>query len=360
MKRGAKSQLLIILFILVLSLLLQTPPASNAQVTSGAQVKRVIFRDDDVTPMTLSELKALNQVHIDEGVPVTLGVIPAQSFPALAQGQCGHIVVSEDSSATFVAYLRSLTGRSMFELAQHGYEHCNNRGRYNLSVASEFRGMPYSEQYRLIEEGRNAMQSAFGAAPTTFIPPFNAGDENTLTALSNLGFTVYSSYTGEFTPTNRGNLTLKPQSLTIYQNETFESLVNQTEPLLSNPSVNDIVIIYHNWRFPVDRTADAVDAVTFHSLTFPVNRTAGAVNASETEVLREYMQYLKTKNVEFTTLDGTHPSPQATASPPSVASTSAVIGTAQRSGDPWGWAILAFLAPLLVATLLIGLMKRVK
>jgi peptidoglycan/xylan/chitin deacetylase (PgdA/CDA1 family) len=319
-----------------------------------------MFRDDDVTPMALNDLKAVNQVHIDEGVPVTLGLIPAQSFPSLAQGQCSHIVVSEETSATFVAYLRSLTSNGLFELAQHGYEHCNNSRLYGVPLASEFRGMPYSEQYRLIEVGRNAMQSAFGAAPTTFIAPYNAGDENTLTALSTLGFTVYSSYQGEFTPISRERLTLKPQLLAISENETLESLVRRTEPLLSNPSVNDIVITYHNWRFPADRTADAVDAVTLHNWAFPENRTAGAVNATQIEVLRGYMQYLKTKNVEFTTLNGTHPNPQATASPPSVASASAVIVAIQRSSAPWEWALLAFVAPLLVVTLLFGLMKRVK
>lgn len=50
------------------------------------QSKRVIFRDDDVTPWTLTALKAVNQVQIDEGVPVTFGVIPARSFPLHGNG----------------------------------------------------------------------------------------------------------------------------------------------------------------------------------------------------------------------------------------------------------------------------------
>jgi peptidoglycan/xylan/chitin deacetylase (PgdA/CDA1 family) len=350
---------LIISILLSLFLLLGTLPASNAQVTTGAQVKRVMFRDDDVTPGSLGALKAVNQVHIDEGVPVTLGVIPARSFPVHAQGECGYNVTSESSSKTLVEYLQSLAPSGLFELAQHGYGHCNNSKLYGVPAASEFRGMPYSEQLARIAEGRSLMESAFGAAPTTFIPPFNTGDENTLKAISELGFTVYSSYTGELRPTSGERLTLKPQYLAISENDTFESLARQTEPLLNDPRVNDIVVTYHNSNFAVKGAAD--------------------VNATKVEVLREYIQYLKAKNVTFALLNGTQPSPQVTASPSNVASTtgtqpspqvtaspsnvastSTFMVAVQRAGAEWLWAILALAAPLLVAALLSGLMKQVK
>jgi hypothetical protein len=181
------------------------------------------------------------------------------------------------------------------------------------------------------------MQNAFGAAPTTFIPPYNTGDENTLKAVSELGFTVYSSYKGEVRPTSDEHLTLKPQYLAFSKNETFESLVRQTEPLLNDSRVNDIVVTYHNGNFAVNRTAD--------------------VNA--TNVLRDYILYLKTKNVTFATLNGTPPSLQVTASPSNVASTSAFMVANQRAGAEWVWAILALTAPLLLAALLFGFMKQV-
>lgn len=221
MRTRTRYHLLIISILLTLFLLLGTLPASNAQVTMGVQAKLVMFRDDDVTAGSLSALKAVDQVHIDEGVPVTLGVIPARSFPVHAQGECGYNVTSESSSKTFVEYLQSLAPSGLFELAQHGYEHCNNSKLYGVPVASEFRGMPYSEQLARIAKGRSLMESAFGAAPTTFIPPYNTGDENTLKAVSELGFTVYSSYPGEFRPTSGGRLTLKPQHLVINESETF-------------------------------------------------------------------------------------------------------------------------------------------
>jgi peptidoglycan/xylan/chitin deacetylase (PgdA/CDA1 family) len=355
MEGGAKYHLRIISIFLILVLLLGTFPASNAQVTTAAQAKRVMFRDDDVTPMSLDALKAVNQVHIDEGVPVTLGVIPARSFPAQAPlfYQKGYRVelnrsivdkgglINSSFNSSFAEYLRSLAPSKLFELAQHGYQHRNNSELFGLSVPSEVRGMSYDEQYTLIEGGRSLMQSAFGAAPTSFIPPFNTGDENTLKALSKLGFTVYSSYADEFGPTSGGNLTLRPERLAISKNETFESLVNQTKTLLNDPSINDIVVVYHNWNFQANRPADGV-------------------NATNVEVLRQYIQYLKTNNVEFTTLSGMHPSPQVTASPSNEASTSTLVALPQKAGAQWVWAILAFAAPLLVAALLFGVSKRVK
>ena len=64
----------IVSFLLVFVLICSTVSANAQQ----AQAKKYIaFRDDDVSPFTrLDTLKAVNQVHIDENVPVTLGIIP--------------------------------------------------------------------------------------------------------------------------------------------------------------------------------------------------------------------------------------------------------------------------------------------
>jgi len=313
MKGPTKYRALIIPILLTLLLIFGSLPASsNTQVTTGAQVKRVIFRDDDVTPWSLDALEAVNQVHIDEGVPVTLGVIPKVSFPVQGQyklyvpttsasdtfgkylrslASSGQLELRTGSIESFVEYLRNLTQSGRFELAQHGYNHSDNSKQYHVTAPTEFRGMPYATQYKLISEGRSLMQNAWGFAPTTFVPPYNTGDQNTLTALSRLGFKVYSSYESEFG--SGGGLTLKPNRLEIdASTATYPWLVSQTEPLLSNPSVNDIVITYHNWQF---------EASTAHD-----------VDAKKVELLRHYIQYLKTKNVEFTTLNGAHPSKRIT------------------------------------------------
>ncbi|MGB9211640.1 MAG: DUF2334 domain-containing protein, partial [Halobacteriota archaeon] len=292
-----------------------SPKTSCITIDTRISRTRVMFRDDDVTPLSMGGLEAVNQVHVDEGVPVTLSVIPALSFPAQSQSisnvsivtssemsvnssdsfneylrslvSTGQSVVpTENSSATFVDYLQPLVSSGLFELAQHGYEHCDNSKLYGITVPTEFRGMPYYEQERLIADGSSLMQNAFGVAPTTFVPPFNTGDENTLKVLNELGFTVYCSYPGEFgSTTSVGGLTITGgRAIDIDTPSTYNSLVSQTEPLLKNTSVNDIVITYHNWKYE--------------------NSTTGDVNTTMVNILSQYIQWLKTNNVEFTTLSG--------------------------------------------------------
>jgi len=61
-------------FLLVLLVLISTACVS---AQPAGTTKQVIFRDDDVAPtQQLNVLEAVNQVHIDENVPVTLAIIP--------------------------------------------------------------------------------------------------------------------------------------------------------------------------------------------------------------------------------------------------------------------------------------------
>jgi peptidoglycan/xylan/chitin deacetylase (PgdA/CDA1 family) len=308
---GARSNYhtqIISILLLICLLLASLPTPSNAQETTGAQTKRVMLRNDDITPWSLDALRAVNQVQIDEGVPVTLSVIPTSLFPS-------QNATSDDLWNTpFAQYMRSLASTTLFEIGQHGYNHANNSGRYNVSLASEFRGMPYYEQYELIENGRSIMQQAFGSAPTTFIPPYNTGDENTLRALSALGYTVYSSYEGEFERKPEGNLTLEPMQLALPfntgdANSTFQFFVKQTEALLNDPNVKDIVIVYHSTTFTMKGEQN--------------------VDPAKVDTLRFYIQYLKTQNVTFSTLSGTSPH---------LDPMSAIL---QRVGSPWIYVALA-------------------
>jgi predicted deacetylase len=335
---------------LVLCLLLAFLPApSKAQVTTGAQAKRVMFRDDDVRPWKMGALRAVNQVHIDEGVPVTLGVIPGLSFPSQ------NATDSDLYNLTFSQYIRSLASKTLFEIAQHGYNHSNNSGRYNLSLPSEFRGMSYDEQYMFIENGRSLMQNAFGAVPTTFIPPYYTGDENTLKALSALGYTVYSSDAGEFRLQNDENtlkalsalgytvyssdagefrlqndekLTLEPMQLELKfdgwgANSTYKSFINQTEALLNDPHITDIVVVYHYWTFAM---------------------SGRNVDPAKVDALRAYIQYLKTKNVTFSTLSGTSLNLGPMSSLSNVTQPSVEPALLQLTGVQWIYALLALAA----------------
>jgi len=64
----------ILTFILIFAMLFSAAQSAAQPVQTK---KYVIFRDDDVgSKGSLETLKAVNQVHIDENVPVTLAIIP--------------------------------------------------------------------------------------------------------------------------------------------------------------------------------------------------------------------------------------------------------------------------------------------
>jgi len=203
---------------------------SNAAIVnaSATQKKYIVFRDDDIAPdypnpHYLDTLKAVNQVHIDENVPVTLAVIPHPdpNLSASTNELLGDTLLLD--------YLRSIVNSPLFEFAQHGYTHQEYSQKTVSTVEltgaapllgsggladdfpgltsaaplvgqspSEFYGRPYADQYNIIKQGRDDIKGAFGVQPTTFVPPWNTGDSNTLKAANALGFTLYSTSPADF------------------------------------------------------------------------------------------------------------------------------------------------------------------
>lgn len=126
-----------------MAMVLYSAVPANAQSVGGTgqPTKYVVFRDDDVAPQAkFAELEAVDQVHIDKNVPVTLSIILHQN--ATADNQLL-------TDKQFLDYMRSIASNHLFEFAQHGYSH------QGISTAgpSEFYGRPYTVQYDTIKRG---------------------------------------------------------------------------------------------------------------------------------------------------------------------------------------------------------------
>jgi len=257
--------------------------------TSSAQTARyVIFREDDVAPNAdFAELQAVNQLNIDMNVPVVMGIIP---HPYATPSGNQLIEVNH----TFLEYMRSLTSNPLFQFAQHGYTH-QDLGP-SPEGPSEFYGRPYAAQYDAIKQGRDDIIQAFGVTPTSFLPPFDKSDNNTLKACNALGFTEYSTAFADFNQ-NAGILdgmrldTISLEFSNASFNEgtrptstqTLQSLESATNLWLNDPySINTFVVLYH----PAD----------FEGPNY-------TVNASKLNMLADYIKYLEgTGRVQFTTL----------------------------------------------------------
>ncbi len=282
---------------------------STAQIgTQPAQTKKyVIFRDDDVAPRPANEtetLQAVNQVHIDENVPVTLAIIPhptaqysdAQLFPGdqplLFGSSFPSAPVNElRQEPAFYDYMRSIATNPLFEFAQHGYTHINNGLTPGSSNKSEFAGEPFNVQYDAIRQGRNDIEDAFGITPTTFVPPYDRGGLITPAALRALGFTEYCTGGKDLATLQGRESGIRVESATINivganytaMSESCQLAKNETDQFFSDPSSTTLIVLYHWWTF---------------------NGPGGSIDARKVQLLRDYIDYVKTKEgVQFTTLD---------------------------------------------------------
>ena len=297
---------LLVLFVLV-SLVLMSTDCVSAQPTGTT--KQVIFRDDDVEPTRwLDVLEAVNQVHIDENVPVTLAIIPhpyvpgsdAQLFPndqpmpspiSLGPSSPNGTVNELLQNPAFLDYMRSIATNPLFEFAQHGYTHNNNGLTPGSHNNSEFAGEPFDVQYAAIQQGRDDINDAFGIIPTTFVPPWDRGDVTTLEALRALGFTEYCTGNTEL-PRLQGQVSgIRVEAAGVdidgatyaALNKSVQGAEKNTDQFFSDPTNNTLIVAYHWWAFA---------------------GPGGSVDVRKVQLLRDYIDYVKTKEgVQFTRLD---------------------------------------------------------
>jgi hypothetical protein len=265
------SLLIVLLLLSALFVSIETIPAAARprSLVQESDMKTIIFRDDDIAPFSqLDTLRAVNQVHIDKNVPVTLGII-AHPDP----GFSGNELLAD---ANTLSYLQSLATNPLFELAQHGYTHSDSTQNavgtntprmvgtspyadrlVGAGESSEFRGRSYTEQYNIIKQGRDDISAAFGVTPTTFIPPWNTGDTNTLKACTSLGFRLYSTNEADFGVTDATieGIRVQAASLEFAWTETdwnsyMSDLISKTDAALNAaPNGANIVVLYHFWAF---------------------------------------------------------------------------------------------------------------
>lgn len=164
-------------------------PMLESESTEPASVDRsweeydsiVVFRNDDIQPYyNQDELHAVNQVFLDEEVPVTLGIIPDTA---------GEAPLTDDPE--LCPYLQSLEADApgQFEMALHGYTHEQETDFYN---GSEFGDLPREEQRERLADGEALLADCVESPSSTFIPPMNTYDATTVEVLAESNYTTVS------------------------------------------------------------------------------------------------------------------------------------------------------------------------
>jgi hypothetical protein len=168
---------------------LACPVSARAASTSNARRITVVIRVDDYRRSCSdvgTELLAILQKH---SVPCTYGVVPYTTTSGKFSSAPESCVPLDKETA---AKLDDAVRSGLVEVAQHGFTHADNGGAPG-GHRSEFWGRDYSTQLRMLSAGKAALESLYHVNVTTFIPPWNKCDENTLRALESSAFRVISS-----------------------------------------------------------------------------------------------------------------------------------------------------------------------
>jgi peptidoglycan/xylan/chitin deacetylase (PgdA/CDA1 family) len=170
----------------------------GASISDAARIV-VVFRNDD--PSACSDVeheRRIAELFDRYGCPQTLGVIPFCSADDW-HDPAGDRTVPLADNLEMVKFLRDYVRRSGSEIALHGYSHrTHRRSRPSRREYFEFRELGFTEQEAMIQRGTAAIVDALGARPSTFIPPWNRLDSNTIRACARTGYQVVSA--GAFAP----------------------------------------------------------------------------------------------------------------------------------------------------------------
>jgi hypothetical protein len=172
---------------LVMLLFIGITFSSYGQGKSAEKQIYVVFRYDDYSAnsITGAELKIIDAFRNSKAA-VTFGVIPFKV--------AGDV---HDPSPQDLLPLDSVKGEilktgyeeGILDISMHGYAHQSN----GTEPLSEFANLAYKDQVGLLLRGREFLQNMTGARVTTFIPPWNTYDKNTLSALEETGFSTISA-----------------------------------------------------------------------------------------------------------------------------------------------------------------------
>ena len=185
MKR--RSILLIPAIGLLLSVLLGMPFAGHASDPDQGRQVNVVFRYDDYAANSVTEAEIqILEAFRNHGIPITFGVIPFKVSGDVEDPSPREFLPLDSVKGEI---LRKGYDEGILEVSMHGYSHQTNSNEY----LSEFAHLDMEEQVRRLVSGKKYLQELTGAPVTTFLPPWNTYDLNTLSALEESGFTILSA-----------------------------------------------------------------------------------------------------------------------------------------------------------------------
>ncbi len=147
----------------------------------------VVFRLDDYSACSNTdlELRIIDAFRMNEAC-ITLGVIPYVCANDIHDPSGQELIPLTSMKGNI---LKSGLNEGVIDVALHGYSHQTiSTGQW-----TEFSGLDYDNQVERLTKGKQLLESLIDAPVTTFVPPWNRFDLNTLRALEELGFSTLSA-----------------------------------------------------------------------------------------------------------------------------------------------------------------------
>ena len=190
---------------------------------------KIAIRMDDITPdMDFEKFHRVKKMLDTYQVKPLIGVVPFNRDPNLM-----HNPVIED----FSEFLKGLQQEG-FEIALHGCYHLyttKKKGLFPLNNFSEYAGVSYEEQNRMIYKGMKQMKE-WGIGTDIFMAPAHTFDRNTLKALKMNGFKAVTDGFGK-APYIRDELLFYP--IAAKRSDCFSNKDGYTTLVLHANMMND-------------------------------------------------------------------------------------------------------------------------
>lgn len=142
---------------------------------------QIAIRMDDITPdMDWERFRAFKEILDELGIKPLIGVVPDNRDDNL------HRAEAKDD---FWKYIKEMQDNGWC-IAMHGYRHVyttKNGGLFPLNRFSEFAGVPFDEQKKMLQKGMEILKR-HGIHTEIFMAPAHSYDRNTLKALKELGY----------------------------------------------------------------------------------------------------------------------------------------------------------------------------
>ncbi len=163
----------------------------------------IIFRLDDISwDMNGDNFLRIRELFIRYGIKPLIGVIPCNKDEKLVKQARGKGMSQE----AFWKEIKTLQDEYGWSIALHGFNHVyktQNGGLFRINNRSEFAGVPYDEQFRMIKEGKRKLNE-YGLETNVFMAPAHSLDWNTVAALRENGIAVVTDGIAAYPYRKRG------------------------------------------------------------------------------------------------------------------------------------------------------------